>query len=395
MSQEHVERLARSGEKLLSEGAFAEAAQAFREALLADPGHAPARLGMARLSLGLGLPDPAEQLLDGLLAREPKNAEALVLRALVQEGKGKLDEAIATLSKAAAAAPTAAFTHYQLGRVLCVAERFDRSIAELQAAAQLDPKAVAVAYALGVAFEASGKKGEAIAAFTRALELDPRFATGYLSLADLLCEVGRVDMAAKLLGQGRALLPQVGALCDKLAAVRLKQDDLPGAVEALQAQTAVEPSEDAFCNLATAALAAGNPQAAAAAIDRLLRDFPKSWRGHHLKSMMYDAAGRADEAIGELREAVRLAPDQWRPLNDLGTLLNSRRSPEAVELLERAARLAPDDPVPAYNLALAYWNAGRGKDARAAAERLLEKAPASHPVAPKARELLAALREQH
>ncbi|HEY3452864.1 MAG TPA: tetratricopeptide repeat protein [Myxococcales bacterium] len=395
MSSLQAERLARSGEKLLSEGAFAEAAQAFRDALLDDPVHSPARLGMARLGLGIGLPDAAKTLLDGLLAREPKNAEALVLRALVQEGSGELEQAIATLSKAVAAAPSAAFTHYQLGRALCVSGRFDQAVAELQAAARIDPKAVVVAYALGVAHEAAGKKGEAIAAYTHALALDPRFADGYLTLADVLCEVGREDMAAKLLAQGRALLPQVGALSDKLAAVRLKQNDLPGAVAALQAQTAVDPSEEAFCNLATAALAAGDARAAAAAIDRLVADFPHGWRGHHLKSMMLDAADRADAATSELRLAVKLAPEEWRPLNDLGTLLNSKRSPEAVEMLERAARLAPDELVPAYNLALAYWNAGRGKDARAAAEKLLGRAPASHPVAQKAREFLAALLEQH
>lgn len=391
----NADRLARAGEKLLSESQPDEAARAFRDALMEDKDHAPARLGLARLAVGLQLPAPAAQLLDGLLQREPKNAEALVLRGLVEEGRGDLDAALALYRRAAAASPAAPFTRYQLGRALCVAGQHPEAVAELQEAARLDPRATVVPYALGAAFLQSGKLGEAIGAFTRVLELDPRFPDGYLTLADVLCVARREDMAAKVLEQGRALLPENGALCDLLAAVRLKQGDPKGAVEALHARTAVEPSEDAFFNLATTAISAGDVPAAAAAIDRLLKDFPKSWRGHHLRSMLFDAADRVDQAIAELREAHALAPKEWRPLNDLGSLLNARKSPEAVATLEQAAALAPDEAAPLYNLGLAYWTAGRAADARKAIERLLGRISAAHPVAPKARELLEAMKKAH
>ena len=394
-----ADRLARSGEQFLTEGRLDQAAESFRSALLEDARHPGAQLGLARLSMGLGLSQEAGELLDRLRKKSPRNAEGLVLRALVAEGSGDLELALDLFADAVAAAPSAAFTRYQHGRALCVARRFEQAVPELQAAASLEPKAVSVHYALGVAHRELERLGDSIAAFTKALEIDPRFADCYLTLADVLCEAQREPLAEKLLKQGRALLPESGALCDKLAAVSLKLGDSRGAVEALRALTVTNPTEDAFVSLATVALGAGDAKSAASAIDRLLSDFPKSWRGHHLKSMLLDTADQLEPAIAELREAHRLAPQEWRPLNDLGTLLNARSlaeqagQDEAGEVLEQAADLAPaHELAPRYNLGLAYWNAGRPRDARRVIQRMLDDAPEGHPVTAQAQQFLEAVR---
>jgi Flp pilus assembly protein TadD len=114
--------------------------------------------------------------------------------------------------------------------------------------------------------------------------------------------------------------------------------------------------------------------------------------------MLLDAADELEPAIAELREAHRLAPGEWRPLNDLGTLLNARsreepkRGNEAVKTLEQAAALAPPKELaPRYNLALAYWNAGSPAQARETIDDLLKGAPADHPVAAQARQFLEAV----
>jgi Flp pilus assembly protein TadD len=109
-------------------------------------------------------------------------------------------------------------------------------------------------------------------------------------------------------------------------------------------------------------------------------------------------ADKLDLAIADLRKAAQIAPQEWKPKNDLGTMLNARAqsdrqaAAEAVQVLESASALAPaHELAPRYNLALAYWNANRKADARRTVEQLVRTGPAEHPVVEQAREALAAM----
>jgi tetratricopeptide (TPR) repeat protein len=296
--------------------------------------------------------------------------------------------------------PASAYSaRYHHGRALAVARRYQEALPELMAAAQLQPSATDPHYALGIAYKESGRIGEAIGAFARALEIDPTFLDGYMTLADVLCEAGKLDTAEQVLQQAQSLFPDSGPVHDKLAAVYLEKNDYPRVIEALQGQVRIEPeNESASVNLATCAILIGDYATAAEAIDSLLRRDPSSWRGHHLRSMLYDAADKVELAIEELREAARLAPWEWKPFNDLGTLLNARArtdrktADEAVEVLEKAVTLAPaDELAPRYNLGLAYWNAGRRIEARSTLDEMIRTGPPDDRLVQQAREAASAM----
>ncbi|GJD93997.1 tetratricopeptide repeat protein [Methylobacterium iners] len=79
------------GQALIAPRRFREAGVAFRRALELAPAYGDARLGLARLAFYEKRPAEAERELKLLLAREPKNREALALRAQIAKAASALE----------------------------------------------------------------------------------------------------------------------------------------------------------------------------------------------------------------------------------------------------------------------------------------------------------------
>jgi Flp pilus assembly protein TadD len=108
----------------------------------------------------------------------------------------------------------------------------------------------------------------------------------------------------------------------------------------------------------------------------------------------YDAAhaaaeaGRADDTIAHLREALWLAPDWLGARNELGLALTSRgRSLEAIAEFHEVIRTQPDAAAAHNGLAIALENAGRTDEAIAEYREAVRLAPTE----PRARLNLAAI----
>lgn len=77
-----------------------------------------------------------------------------------------------------------------------------------------------------------------------------------------------------------------------------------------------------------------------------------------------EEAGRLEEVLRSIREAVCLEPDNVMYLVNFGTTLcRSGRPLEGVVAYLRALELAPDDVDARYNLAVGYEEAGRTHEA--------------------------------
>jgi Tfp pilus assembly protein PilF len=78
------------------------------------------------------------------------------------------------------------------------------------------------------------------------------------------------------------------------------------------------------------------------------------------RSLQEMAAGRINDALDTVREAVRLAPDNPVAHNNAGVILNAGGHYElAARELRIAVRLAPDYEEAHYNLAHVYLNLAR------------------------------------
>jgi len=105
---------------------------------------------------------------------------------------------------------------------------------------------------------------------------------------------------------------------------------------------------------------------------------PSTWNN---LGLLATREGRTTEAIGYFQEALRLSPDYWIALENLGNAYRQqKRWDEARAALERAAGARPQEPEANYSLAMVYAQT----DDTARAYEYLQKALKLRPVYPEA-----------
>jgi TonB family protein len=110
-------------------------------AVSATPQAAPAgELQQARHLLAAGDAAGARATLDALLAREPDDADALVVRADAYRQLGQLDKALEDATQAVRLRPDGHDGYFSRGRVLLDQRKYDESIAQFSRAIELNPR---------------------------------------------------------------------------------------------------------------------------------------------------------------------------------------------------------------------------------------------------------------
>ncbi len=106
---------------------------------------------------------------------------------------------------------------------------------------------------------------------------------------------------------------------------------------------------------------------------------PDSMAAHYRRAEAYRAQNRLDEALANLREAHRLAPDAAEPLVALGDLFEAQQdhAQAAVWYGLAADRLGDADPGLLYRVALARYQAGAAPAALEPLKRIVQRSDAS------------------
>ena len=239
-------------------------------------------------------------------------------------GPGQLEEELALLEKAVAtAAPDAGAIRQWAGGILA---------------------------SLGVEADERGDRDQAIRLYRAAIEAWPDDATARVNLAGLLAEGGEPFSAAEQLREVLRANADSGAAHRMLAGI-LQHTNPPAAIEHFR---------------------------------EALRIAPDMAEVHHQLGRCLALAGRNDEALAELREAMRLQPGWAAPMADAALLhatrpdAQARDSSEAIRLALRASELtASKDPGVLEILAASYAAAGRYDEAVEAQRKAVELTSAS------------------
>jgi len=141
-------------------------------------------------------PAQAERLIDAVLSRHPRHAEALRLLAILQLHSQRTAQAIVTLQQAIATHADDALLHADLGNAHSALGEREAAIAAWRRAVALDPQQAVAWFNLGRALQGQGDSLAAVDALQRARALAPEILPATILLGDALVHLGRFDQAA-------------------------------------------------------------------------------------------------------------------------------------------------------------------------------------------------------
>jgi Flp pilus assembly protein TadD len=194
---------------LKSQGKFADAEAAHRQAIVLYPDFSDAYNNLGEVLRCLGRLDDAEKALRQAIALRPQFADAFSNLGNMLREQGKLDEAEAACRKAIALNPGHAAAHSNLGTVLVNQDRLIEAEAQFRRAVVLKPNYAEAHNNLGVISKDLGRLADARTALEQAIQFAPRNALYFLNLADVR-QFGAADpylAAMEELALGAASLP--------------------------------------------------------------------------------------------------------------------------------------------------------------------------------------------
>ena len=370
-----------------------------------------AELRLAELDFAGGRTEPAQSRVDALIAREPNNADGLILKARFLASDGKLDEAIGRLRAAVAANPGSAEAQFALGQAYAARNNRAEAIKAFNETVRLNPRATAAQVALSRLELAEGRSDSSVNFAEQALQNAPQSLAAKLALVrglvarregrraeeeldpllrrypdnpDVLIQAGFV---ASLKGEDvrarRFFVNALGLREGNLEALRAlvtldlaekKPADAVARVEALLGKAPAHPG--ALILAAQTYAGAGDLKKSEQALRKTIDADASNFQAYSMLGRLYLRQGRLDEALKEFDE---LSKREARPVQAhtlAGIILTMRNNePEARKRYEQALSVDPEAPVAANNLAWIMAETGGNLDvalqlAQTAARRL-------------------------
>lgn len=133
----------------------------------------------------------------------------------------------------------------------------------------------------------------------------------------------------------------------------------------------------------------GYPDEARSLLDNSLNKYPNETDLLFARVLLFDSLEDREGSEKDLRQIIRMKPDDSRALNHLGYMLadQTNRYEEALELLERAIAIEPEDPAIIDSLGWVQYKLGRYEEALANLRRAFAVFP-DHEVASHVGEVL-------
>ena len=350
------------------------------------PDNRDAQMKATEVLLLTGRFEDAKTRATALVAKNPKDVEALVIRANAMAALKDPAGALAEIEEALKVRPDDSRTFVNLGAIrMNVGDGKEAEVAFRQAIA-LDSTSVDAHLALANYLWAAERPSEAEQALKHALTLEPRHLLANRMLGVLYIAMRRPEQAEQPL--------KAVAEISKSLAARLQLADYylgvnrPEEAKELLIRLAAEESWFAESELRLASIdyAENRPTEAHKRLDALLTRAPGYAPALGVKAQWLTGENKLDEALDRAKAAVAAAPDSAAAHFTLGVVLERRREgPDAIKSFNEVLRLNPR--VAAAQVQLSRLNVAAGN--RDAALRHAEEAKQTEPASAAARVALA------
>jgi tetratricopeptide (TPR) repeat protein len=178
------------------DGAYEEALDAYKEALLRNPQNPAIHLLMARLEATMGSPDKAKEEIRQALTLKNNYTEAIFLLSQIEVSEGRLSQAIQSVEAAALISPNDPVVFFQLGLLRYNAEDYAGAASSLERAVTLNSFYSNAKYFLGLSYDKLGRRADARRQFEDIAALNPDNAEIKLILSNI--KAGRALFADAL-----------------------------------------------------------------------------------------------------------------------------------------------------------------------------------------------------
>lgn len=328
-----------------------------------------------------GQADQAELFCQRVLAVWPGQADALHMLGVIAHAYGNLDLGIQHLRQACLA-PRAPAVYYSNLAEMCRQRGFLEEAEEKgRRATTLDPNLVPAWNNLGIILQEAGKLDESVTCLERVVALHPDNPEARNNLGNTYMRMGRLDRARAEYDRALALHPNYGEAHSNLAHLLHELGQFEQGAQ--EARLAIEISPqlvDAYINLAGIEITRRRPADALRWLDAVLHFAPGHPGALAAKAKVLSQAHRPDAALEVARRAVAAAPNNAEAHNALGrALADAGLVEDALSTLEKAAALPGLTESAVLDRATLLLEAGRGSEAKAIFDRVLEINPACAP----------------
>ena len=322
---------------------FAGGRAGYEKALRLDPKQLEAKLGLARIDALTGNFDAADKRLRAALKDDERNTSLLFELALLNELRGKDDEALKWLDSAAAAS------------------------------SQRDTRAN---FALVAWHLKKGQPARAVEAAKMLLTKLPDDVAALQTYARAQLANGDAAGAKTTLTNASRRAAYDAPALERIARAQLDAGDLSGAAYSLDKALSGQPDYlPAMALMSTVELMQGDPAKAEQRARQVLAKYPKMGIGYGLLADVATSRGQTAAAIDALRKAHEIDKSQASLLRLFRLLAQQDGGKPAIELATGWLKSNPKDPVVQKALADTYARAGNFAAARHGYEAVLAQQP--------------------
>ncbi len=313
-----------------------------------EPAGLNAQVSLAKINFARGNQELAEKLLSAVLAEDPRNADALYVRASIAFNAGRLQEAIADLRIVTTDKPNFKAALQILAEALLREGDRELAIDTLVRAIDADPMDVTPRTRLAQLYHARGDSDAAIKQLRTVTEMKPQFPVAWESIARI--EAGNrqwteaeaaLNKLRELPGQERVSTyldgvilngqGQTDAATGKFREVIRQDPESPLAVHAINSLISVEQER-------------GKIETVIALLEEIAAEHPQVATVHTTLGRLYMRNERGEEAARQFDLAIAAGPKTADPfLARADGLIKEGKLEEALAVLKRGDEALPLD----------------------------------------------------